>query len=42
MLDIQHARDWSNSAKLVNGEAAVEIKFHAKDESFSGFLQISS
>ena len=38
MLDIQHASDWSNSAKLFNGEAAVEIKFHEKDEPLSGFL----
>ena len=38
MLDIQHASDWSNSAKLFNGEAVVEIKFHEKDELFSGFL----
>ena len=38
MLDIQHASDWSNSAKLSNWEAAVEIKFHEKDESFLGFL----
>ena len=38
MSDIQHASDKSNSAKLINGEAAVEIKFHEKGEPFSGFL----
>ena len=38
MLDIPHASDWSVSAKLFYGEAAVQIKFHEKDEPFSGFL----
>ena len=38
MLDIQHASDWSNSAKVFSGEAAVEITIHEKDEPFSGFL----
>ena len=38
MLDIQHASDWSNSTTLINGEAAVEKKFHEKDELFPGFL----
>ena len=38
MLDIQHASDWSNSAKHISGEAAVEKKFHEKDEPFLGFL----
>ena len=38
MLDIQHASDYSNLTKLINGEAAVEIKFHEKDEPISGFL----
>ena len=38
MLDIQHASDWSISTKLISGEAAMEIKFHEKDEPFSGFL----
>ena len=38
MLDIQHVSDWSNSAKLFNGKAAVKIQFDEKDEPFSGFL----
>ena len=40
MLGIQHASDWSNSAKLLNGKAAVKIQFDEKNEPFPAFFEL--